>query len=113
MGQLSLTQQSRPERPVQSSVLNGLRDMFGFELRHAVEIGNRASDFQDAVMSSGAESLLGHGAFQQPLAIGGELAELPNRLRRHLGVAVEFFASGRKARQLDITRADHAPEDFA
>ncbi len=61
MGQLSLTQQSRPERAVQSSVLNGLRDMFGFELRHAVEIGNRASDFQDAVMSSGAESLLGHG----------------------------------------------------
>src|SRR5260370_4709011 len=98
MGQLSLTQQSRPERPVQSSVLNGLRDMFGFELRHAVEIGNRASDFQDAVMSSGAESLLGHGAFQQPLAIGGELAELPNRLRPHLCIAINVLPSCKKAR---------------
>jgi len=60
------------------------------------------ADFQNAVMGAGAESLLRHGAFEQPLAIGGKLAEFANRLRRHLRVAVKLFASGGKTRQLDL-----------
>src|ERR1700730_261235 len=103
---------SRPKRAVQRSVLNRLRDVFRLKPRNSVEVRNRARDFQDAVMGAGAESLLRHGAFEQALTIGGELAEFANGLRRHLGVAVEFLAFGRKARQLQLSGADHALENF-
>src|ERR1039458_7817120 len=100
---------SRPKRAVQRPVLNRLGNMFRFKLRNTLQVGNRAGDFQDAVMGAGAEPLLSHGAFEQALTIGGEFAELTNELRRHLGVAVKFFASGRKARQLDRSE-EHTSE---
>src|SRR5271167_931645 len=105
-----ITGTSRPKRPVQRSMLNRLGNEFRFELRSGIEVGNRARDFQNAVMGAGAESLRSHGAFEQALAISGELAEFANRLRRHLGVAIELLAFGRKTRQLQLTGADHALE---
>src|SRR4030088_172622 len=103
---------SRPERGVQRSVLNRLGNVFRLKLRDSVEVRNRARDFQDAVMGASAEPLLRHGAFEQALTIGGEFAEFTNGLRRHLRVAVEFLAFGRKARQLQLSGADHAVENF-
>src|ERR1700730_16573831 len=103
---------SRPERAVQRSVLNRLRDVFRLKLRNSVEVRNRARNFQNPVMGAGAESLLRHGAFEQALTIGGEFAEFANGLRRHLRVAVEFLAFGRKTRQLQLSGADHAVENF-
>src|SRR6202158_1858200 len=104
---------SRPKRAVQRSVLNRLRDVFRLKLRNSVEVRNRARNFQDSVMGASAEPLLRHGAFEQTLTIGGKLAEFANGLRRHLRVAVEFLAFGRKARQLKLTGADHALQNFA
>src|SRR5258708_4104964 len=104
---------SRPERAIQRPVLNRLRNVFRLKLRNSVQSGNRARTFQNAVMCARAEPLLRHGAFQQTLTIGGEFAEFTNGLRRHLGVAVEFLAFGRKARQLEFTGTDHALENFA
>jgi hypothetical protein len=40
---------------------------------------------------AGAEALLGHGAFEQAFAVGGEFAVVADG-GGHLGVAVEFFA---------------------
>src|SRR5260370_30812850 len=99
---------SCPVRPVQRSILNRLGDVLGFKLRNTVKVGNRTRHLQDAVMSARTESLLRHGAFQQTLAIGREFAEFANQLRRHLGVAINSFASRRKAFQLDVSGAYHA-----
>jgi len=111
LGRLSHRHRSRPVRPIQRSVLNCLGDVFGLEMRNGIEVGYCARHFQDAVMRTRAEPLLGHRAFQQALTIGREFAEFANQLRRHLGVAVDFFACGRKSFQLDVTGADHAVED--
>ena len=68
----------RPVSAVQGPVLNGFGDMLGFDLRRLFDVSNRARDFQDSVMSAGAESLLSHGAFEQALTVGGKLAEGAN-----------------------------------
>jgi hypothetical protein len=103
-GRPSLHRTSRPKRPIQRSVLNLLSNVPRFKLRNSVQVGDRACDFQDAVMGARAEPLLRHGAFQQALTIGGKLTGFTNGLRRHLCVAVEFLALGRKARQLRHSR---------
>ena len=53
-GSMVRSLRSHPERPVERSVLNRLGNVFGLKLRNTVEIGNRARNFQDAVMSAGA-----------------------------------------------------------
>src|SRR5208282_1893628 len=101
----------RPERAVQCSILDRLGYVLRLELRNRVKVCDGAGDFQDAVVGAGAEALMGHGAFQQAFAIGGEFAEFANELGRHLRVAIELLASSRKARQLNVTRSNHTPEN--
>ena len=54
--------------------MDGFGDVFGLDRVGAFEVGDGAGDFQDAVVGAGAEALLGHGAFEQAFAIGGERA---------------------------------------
>src|ERR1700722_10726041 len=63
---------SCPVRTVEAAVLDGFGDVFGLDRVGAFEVGDGAGDFQDAVVGAGAEALLGHGAFEQAFAIGGE-----------------------------------------
>ena len=70
-----------PVGSVEGAVLNGFGDMFGFDLRGRFDIGDSAGDFQDPVVSAGAESLLRHSALQQALTVGGKLAEGANVAR--------------------------------
>ena len=55
--------------------MDGFGDVFGVEVRGVFDVGDGAGDFEDAVVGAGAESLLGHGAFEQAFAVGGEFAE--------------------------------------
>jgi hypothetical protein len=61
---------SSPIRAVEAAVLDGFGDMFRRQLRCIFQVGNGASDFENPVMGARAETLLGHGALQQALAIG-------------------------------------------
>jgi hypothetical protein len=44
--------------------------------------------------------LLGHGAFEQAFAVGGEFAEGADVARGHLRIAVELLAGGSEAFEL-------------
>jgi hypothetical protein len=54
---------SSPECSVQGAVLDGLSDVLEFDCFSSFQVGNRSCDFEDAVMSSGSQALLGHRAF--------------------------------------------------
>src|SRR5947209_462327 len=60
---------SRPERPIQSSILDSLSDVFGNDGGGRFQIRNRPRNFKDTVMSASRQTLLSHGPFEQPLAI--------------------------------------------
>lgn len=61
---------SRPVGPIKGAVLNRLRDVFRFKLGDAIEVGDGARNFQDAIVSPGAETLLRHGSFEKALTVG-------------------------------------------
>lgn len=65
----------RPVGAVERAVLNSFGDVFGLNEGSVFDIGDRAGDFQDAVVRAGAQPLLGHGPFQQSFAVTGKLAE--------------------------------------
>jgi hypothetical protein len=72
------------------------------------EVGDGAGDFQDAVVGAGAEALLGHGAFEQAFAIGGERAGDADVAGGHLGVAVQLFFRRGEAFELFLAGANDA-----
>ena len=72
--------------------MDGFGDVFGFDGGGVFDVGDGAGDFEDAVVGAGAEALLGHGAFEQAFAVGGEFAEGADVARVHLRVAVELLA---------------------
>src|SRR6266403_5688775 len=92
----STTYFSCPECPVQGPVLYRLRNVFGFHGHCSFEVGNCSSDFQDAVVGTGSESLLVHGAFQQAFAIRREFAESSDVARAHLCVRIDSVLGGRR-----------------
>jgi hypothetical protein len=51
------------------------------------EVGDGAGDLEDAVVGAGAEALLLHGALEEALGVGGQLAEGADLLGGHLGVS--------------------------
>ena len=59
----------RPIRAIQTAVLDGFGDVFGLEVHGVFQVGDGAGYFQDAVVGTRAETLLGHGAFEQALAV--------------------------------------------
>ena len=54
------------------------------------QVGDGARHLEDAVVGTGGKALLHHGAFQQSLAVGGELTECANVAGRQLGIAVQL-----------------------
>jgi hypothetical protein len=101
-----------PVGAIEASVLDGFGDVFGFDVRGVFDVCDGTGNFQDAVVSAGAESLLGHGALQQTLTVGGEFTEGADMAGRHLGVAVDLFAGGGEALELLLAGADHAFANF-
>src|ERR1700722_20778231 len=81
-----------PVGAIEASVLDGLGDVFGFDVRGVFDIGDGASDFQDAVVRASTESLLAHGTLEQTLTVGGEFTEGADVAGGHLGVAINFFS---------------------
>ena len=75
--------------------MDGFGDVLGLNSLLAFQIGDRAGDFEDAIVCSGGKTLLGHGAFEQAFAIRGEFTECADVPRAHLGIAVGLDASGR------------------
>jgi len=83
--------------------------MLGPDLFGAFEIGNGAADFQDSVMGPGSQTLLVHGALQEPFAVRGEFAELPDVAGSHLRVAISFGRLRRvETLELNFAGADHS-----
>src|ERR1700687_3402654 len=98
----------RPIGAVEAAVLDGFGDVFGFEVRRLFEVGDSAGHLQNAVVGAGAQTLLGHGAFEQALAVRREFAEGADVSGRHLSVAVELFAGGGETFQLLAAGANDA-----
>jgi hypothetical protein len=61
-----------PAGSVERPALNGFGGVLGFDGRGVFDVGDGARDFEDAVMSAGAESLLGYGALADEAAAGVE-----------------------------------------
>ncbi len=59
-------------------------------------------------MGAGAQPLLDHGALQQVLGVGAQLAVLADLARAHLRVGVDSLLAGVEALQLHLARCDHA-----
>jgi hypothetical protein len=87
---------SSPITAIQGAVLDGFREMRNGKPFGALEIGDGARHFKDAVVSTGGKSLLLHGALKQAFGVGAELAVDANLARRHLGVGEDFVAGSLK-----------------
>ena len=73
------------------------------------QVGNRARDLQDAVVGAGAQPLLHHGALQQVLGVGAQLAILADLARAHLGVGVNALPCQRRSGcSCTLAGVDHA-----
>src|SRR5437660_1417701 len=101
-----------PKAPVQRPVLDRFRDVLGLDVGSAFQVSNRPRNLQDAVVGARAQALLLHGALQQALAIGGEVAVGADLFWRHLRVAIDFFSGGGKAVELAIARLHHPLADL-
>ena len=44
-----------PERAIEGAILDGFADVLGCDIGLAVEIGDRARDFEDPIIGAGAE----------------------------------------------------------
>jgi hypothetical protein len=103
---------SRPVRAIKAAVLNRLRDVLRLQVRRIVKVSDGSGYFQDAVVGARAQALLGHGAFEEAFAVGGEFAVGADVAGGHLGVAVEFFAGTGEAGDLLLAGADDAFTNF-
>jgi hypothetical protein len=89
---------SGPVAAVEGAVLDGFGDVGNGDGGSGFEVGDGAGDFEDAVVGAGAEALLLHGALEQALGVGGELAEGADLLGGHLGVGEDGSGAGRTGR---------------
>src|SRR4051794_39724904 len=103
---------SGPVGPVEGAILNGFSNMFGRNLRGAFEVGDRACDFQNAIVGAGTESLLSHGTLEQPLAVSGKLAIAADLLGPHLRVRVDTLLVHSEAIELHLARAHNTLADL-
>src|SRR5438876_4863844 len=81
----------RPVAAVERPVLDGFGDVRGADGLGALEVGDGARDFQNAVVGAGAQTQAGHGVFEQAFALGRNIAIFADLSRAHLGVAVDLF----------------------
>ena len=63
--------------PVQTPVLHGLSEVFRGDHFSAVKIGDRAGDFEDAVVSAGRKAEAADGHFESALTGFVQRAEFP------------------------------------
>ena len=73
---MNIVTRSGPEGAIQSSILNCFGDVAGFDDLTPRQVGYGAGDLEDTIVRPGAEPLLDHGALQQVLGIGAQLAVL-------------------------------------
>src|SRR5207249_12303807 len=81
----------RPVAAVEGPVLDGFGDVRGADGLGALDVGNGARDFQNAVVGAGAQTQAGHGVFEQAFALGRNIAIFADLSRAHLRVAVNLF----------------------
>ena len=62
------------------------------EVLGAFKVGDGAGHFEDAVVGAGGEALLLHGALEQALGVGAQLAVGADLAGGHLRVGVDFLA---------------------
>jgi len=72
--------------------LDGLGDVWDLDGLSPIQVSDGARDLQDAVVGAGAQAQAGHGAFEQSLALHGDVAVLADLPGTQLGVAVDLFA---------------------
>ena len=102
-----------PERPVQGAVLDGFRDVLGFNVGLAFEIGDGSGDFQDAIVGTGAQALLSHSSLKQVLTVSGKTTECSHMPRSHLSVAVDcVFTVGVEPGKLPLARVHDSLQDL-
>ncbi len=77
---------SGPVGTVEGPVLDGFAEMFGFNGVGGVEVGDGASDFEDAVVSASGKAEAGDGVFEKFFAVVRDGAVLSNEARGHLRV---------------------------
>ena len=98
----------RPERPIQSSILDSFRNVLGDNRSSRFEVRNGPRNFKDTVMSPSRQTLLSHRPFEQAFAIRRELAKRTDVSRPHLRIAVELLARARREPgQLNSTGTDY------
>ena len=110
-GQNSLWKSS-PVTAIQSAVLDGLGQVGYGELLDAFEIGDGASDFEDAVVRAGGETLLLHGSLEETFGVGAKLAMGSDLTGVHLRIGVDFFAGLLETPALMFTGGHYAGPDF-
>jgi len=101
---------STPHLTIKSTVLNRFAEMGGVHFFRPGEIGDGTGDFQDAVVSAGAEIEFAERHAQQAFAFGVERDKGLDVLRAHLRVAADL-AFGRKALVLNLPRLEDAVAD--
>jgi hypothetical protein len=65
--------------------------MAGLDIGGMIEIGQRAGDFQNAIVGSGTQAHFSHGMFQVPPGVVSNLAMAADLPGRHLGVAINVL----------------------
>ena len=82
--------------------MDGFCEVGDSDVLGALKVRDGAGHFEDSVVHACGQSLLLHGALQQPLGVGVQLAMSADLARGHLRVGVNLFASPLEA--LAITR---------
>src|SRR5271163_4181446 len=86
-------------RAIERSILDRLADVMRFDPLGSVQVGDRACHFEDPRVRASAEAEAVDREFEQPFAVGFDLAMRAKLAGAHLGIAVE--AHPRKSLELD------------
>src|SRR5271157_4212790 len=98
---------SGPVAAVEGPILDGLGEVGYGEVLDAFEVGDGTRDFEDAVVGAGGESLLLHGALEEALGVGAQLAVGANLAGGHLRVGVDLLAEFSKSLPLAFAGSKH------
>jgi hypothetical protein len=85
----------RNQVAVETSVLNSFTDVFRPNVAALGKVGNRSSDFQNAVVCPRGESEFCNRVLHQFFPCLINLAEFANLFRLHVGVGEQSFSSGK------------------
>ena len=98
---------SSPELSIEAAVLDGLSDMGGVDLGGVGEIGDGASDSEDAIIGACAEVEIFHGVAEEVEGFFTESAVLFEQARLHGGVVVDA-GMGAETFDLALSSGDDA-----